>query len=169
MRRTSAAAFVLLAGVAFAPVTARAQVRLFFESDIVRGDQAGAPGPFCVLASQFKRLEKVVFRVRVSESAGQPLDDKGLAFLSIDLPDGQKLQAKYGAHPPPRIGPAADHFWSARWIIPADYPSGTFGYKVTAKLADGTTQTWEPFKMAPSQLTVIAGAIEIAKTEPTQP
>lgn len=169
MRRSIGAAIVLMAGVALSPLAAHAQARLFFESDIVRGDQAGAPGPFCVLASQFKRLEKVVFRVRVLDAAGQPLDDKGLASLTVDLPDGQKLQAKYGAHPPPRVGPAADHFWSARWIIPADYPSGTFGYKVTAKIADGTTQTWEPFKMAPSQLTVIAGAIEIAKTDAAKP
>ncbi len=137
--------------------------RFFFEGDMVRGDQEGAPGPFCVLNSQFKRLEKVVWRVRVLDPAGKPLDDKGLKSLVIELPDGQTIPARFGPHPPPRLGPAADYFWSARWIIPAEYPSGTFAYKVTATAADGSSQTWQPFMMRPSQLTVVAGAIEIKK------
>jgi hypothetical protein len=135
----------------------------FFEGDMVRGDQAGAPGPFCVLNNQFKRLEKVVWRVRVLDAAGKSLDDKGLKSLVIELPNGEKVAARFGPHPPPRLGPAADHFWSAAWIIPANHPDGTFAYKVTATGADGHTQTWQPFKMKPSQLTVVAGAIEIKK------
>jgi hypothetical protein len=41
--------------------SAQAQVagaKLFFEGDMVRGAQAGAPGPFCVLDNQFKHLGK---------------------------------------------------------------------------------------------------------------
>ncbi len=100
------------------PANAESANRFFFEGDMVRGDQAGAPGPFCVLNSQFKRLEKVVWRVRVLDAAGKPLDDKGLKSLEIELPDGQKIAARFGPHPPPRLGPAADYFWSAAWIIP---------------------------------------------------
>ena len=33
----------------------------------------------------------------------------------------------------------------------------------TVTMLDGSTQTWEPFKMKPSQLTVLAAAIEIQK------
>src|SRR5215831_919629 len=65
--------------------------RFFFEGDLVRGDQEGAPGPFCVLTNQFKRLEKVVWRVRVLDQTGKPLDDKGLKSLVVELPDGQSL------------------------------------------------------------------------------
>ena len=130
---------------------------------MVRGDQEGAPGPFCVLNSQFKRLEKVVWRVRLLDPSGKALDDKGIKSLHVELPDGQRLDGRFGPHPPPRLGPAADYFWSARWIIPADYPTGTFAYKVVATMLDGSTQTWEPFKMKPSQLTVLAAAIEIQK------
>ena len=43
------------------------------------------------------------------------------------------------------------------------YPSGTFAYKVVATDPDGATHAWEPFKRAPSQLTVVAGEIEIKK------
>jgi hypothetical protein len=108
-------------------------------------------------------LEKVVWRVRVLDAAGKALDEKDLTSLVVELPDGQKIPARFGPHPPPRLGPAADYFWSAAWIIPADYPSGTFAYKVTATSTDGRTQTWQPFMMRPSQLTIAAIVIEFKK------
>jgi hypothetical protein len=142
---------------------AQAAKKLFFEGDLVRGAQQGAPGPFCVLNNQFKRLEKVVWRIRVLDRAGQSLDEKGLKSLVVELPDGQKLEAKYGPHPPPAQGPATDFFWTAIWIIPTSYPSGTFVYKVVATDAQGQSQAWEPFKRSTSQLAVVAGEIEIKK------
>src|SRR5262245_21930184 len=54
-------------------------------------------------------------------------------------------------------GTPTDFFWSLHWVIPADYPTGSLVYKVVATDLDGRTQTWEPFKRAPTQLTVIAG------------
>jgi len=137
--------------------------RLFFEGDMVRGDQEGAPGPFCVLNNQFKRLEKVVWRVRVLDQTGKPIDDKGIKTLAIELPDGQVMSGRYGPHPGPKSGPPQDFFWSARWIIPTSYPSGTFVYKVIATDLDGKSHTWEPFKRVTSQLQVIPGEIEIKK------
>ena len=136
---------------------------LFFEGDIVRGAQQGAPGPFCVLNNQFKRLEKVVWRIRVLDQAGKSLDEKGLKTLSVELPGGEKLEGKYGPHPPPSQGPATDYFWTAVWTVPSGYPSGTFAYKVVATDLDGKSQGWEPFKRSPSQLTVVAGEIEIKR------
>ena len=153
-------------GLAFA-ATAQAQEakKLFFEGDLVRGAQAGAPGPLCVLNNQFKHLEKVVWRVRVLDEAGKPLDDKGIKSLVVELPDGQKFPARYGPHPPPQAGPAEDNFWSAIWIVPTDYPSGTLSYKLIATGLDGKEQTWEPFKRKPTLLTVVDGAIELKKTQ----
>jgi hypothetical protein len=142
---------------------AQAAKKLFFEGDLVRGAQQGAPGPFCVLNNQFKRLEKVVWRLRVLDQAGQSLDDKGLKGVVVELPDGQKLNARFGPHPPAAQGPATDNFWTAIWIIPTSYPSGTFVYKVVATDLDGNSQTWEPFKRNTSQLAVVAGEIEIKK------
>ena len=142
---------------------AQAAKKLFFEGDLVRGAQQGAPGPFFVLNNQFKRLEKVVWRIRVLDQAGQALDEKGLKSVVVELSDGQKLNARYGPHPPPAQGPATDHFWSAIWIIPTSYPSGTFVYKVVATDLEGNSQTWEPFKRNTSQLTVVAGEVEIKK------
>ena len=165
MRNTILSA-VAVAAASFGLATAadaQAAKRLFFEGDLVRGAQQGAPGPFCVLNNQFKRLEKVVWRIRVLDQAGQALDEKGLKSVVVELSDGQKLNARYGPHPPPAQGPATDHFWSAIWIIPTSYPSGTFVYKVVATDMEGNSQTWEPFKRNTSQLTVVAGEVEIKK------
>jgi hypothetical protein len=144
---------------------AQSPARLFFEGDMVRGNQDGAPGPGCVLTNQFKRLEKVVWRVRVLDPSGNSLDEKGLKSLTVELPDGQKLAGRFAPRPPARLGPATDHFWTATWIIPSAYPSGTFAYKVVATDSEGRSHTWEPFKRAPSQLQVIPGEIEIRKPE----
>src|ERR1700722_1019004 len=123
--------------------------KLFFEGDMVRGGQAGAPGPVCVLDNQFKHLEKIVWRFRVLDDNGKALDGTGLKSLVIELPDGQKVNAQYGPHP----GPAnpTDFFWTAIWIIPSAYPNGTFVYKATATDAQGQTAPWEPFKRTTSQ------------------
>jgi len=87
-------------------------------------------------------------------------DDKALKSVVVELGDGQKLRALYGPHPP-RGGPPTDYFWSSHWEIPADFPTGSLGYKVIATMMDDTTQTWEPFKRAPTQLMVIAGEPEM--------
>ena len=133
----------------------------FFEGDIVRGAQQGAPGPFCVLTSQFKHKEEVAWRIRVLDQDGKPVDDKGLKSLVVELPDGKKIEAHFRGHPPKP--PQTDYFWATSWIIPDDYPTGTFAYKVVATDMQGQTQTWEPFRIAASQLTILAGDVEIKK------
>jgi hypothetical protein len=148
---------VLSVGLGTAQVaSAQDAKRLFFEADMVRHAQEGQAGPFCVLANQFKRKEAVAWRIRVLDQAGQQMDDKKLKDVVVELSDGQKIPAKFGGHPP--RGTPTDFFWSLRWIIPADYPTGSLVYKVVATDLDGRTQTWEPFKREPTQLTVIAGA-----------
>ena len=156
---------IALAGVvgAFAglqPLSASAQSagRLFFEADTVRGvPSTGPTGPLCVLNSQFKHSEEIVWRVRVLDGrTGKPIDDKGLKSLVVQLPNGQSVAMKYGGHP--NRGPQTDHFWSSSWQVPADYPTGSFTYTVVATDKHGKTQSWQPFNIGLSQLTVIADA-----------
>src|SRR5262245_11434327 len=52
--------------------------KLFFEGDLVRHTVENQKGPFCVLTNQFKRKEKVAWRIRVLESTGDVADDKVL-------------------------------------------------------------------------------------------
>jgi hypothetical protein len=147
---------VLSVSVASAQIaSAQEAKRLFFEADMVRHAVEGQAGPFCVLANQFKRKEAVAWRIRVLDQTGQQMDDKTLKSVVVELSDGQKLNAKFGGHPP--RGTPTDFFWSLHWVIPADYPTGSLVYKVAATDLDGRTQIWEPFKRAPTQLTVIAG------------
>jgi hypothetical protein len=152
---------VAISTLAYAGIAqAQSATKLFIAGDMERGVQQGAPGPLCVLNNQFKHLEKVVWRVRVQDQNGNVLDDKGLKSVVVELPDGKKIEAKFGGHPPRA---PTDTLWAAAWIVPSDYPTGTFAYKVTATDLQGNSQTWEPFKIATSQLTILAGDIEIKK------
>jgi hypothetical protein len=132
--------------------------RLFIAADMVRGLRSG--GPVCVLNNRFMRKEEVAWRIRVQDATGRQLDDKGLKSVVVELSDGQKFRAHFGGHPP---NAPTDHLWSAAWTIPADYPTGSFNYKVIAAASDGTAQSWTPVNTKPSLLTVIAGTFVPAK------
>jgi hypothetical protein len=119
-----------------------------FEGDMVRGHA-------CVLSSLYKRGEGVAWRVRVIDpETGQSVDDKGLKSLVVILSDGQKFPMRYGAHP--KGGTPTDNFWATSWEIPATYPTGSFSYRVVATDLDGHETDWQPFKVAASQLTILA-------------
>jgi len=150
---------VALSLLGFASTGAQAQSKLFFYGDLERGNQPGLP-PACVLNNQFKHLEKVVWRLRIHDQTGQELKDKELKSVTVELPDGQKFDARYGGHPPRE---PTDYLWAAAWIVPKDYPTGTFAYKVIATDLHGNTHSWEPFKVKSSQLTILDGEIEIKK------
>jgi hypothetical protein len=124
-----------------------------FEAELVRHALEGQAGPFCVLANQFKRKEAVAWRIRVLDQTGRQIDDMTLKSMVDELSYGQKLNAKFGGHPP--RGTPTDFFWSLHWVIQADYPTEIFGLRGSGHRPG--RQTWEPFKRAPTQLTVIAG------------
>lgn len=127
---------------------------MVIQSDLVRGVLQGMTAPGCVLNNQFHHREEVIFRIRVTDTqTGKEMDKDALTSLVVELPDGQKFRAHYGKHPPQ--DPIED-FWTYGWLIPADYPTGSFGYKIIATDKGGHVATWEPFKSKPSQLTVLA-------------
>jgi len=131
---------------------------IFIEGDMVRGNTGkGQTGPTCVLNSQFRRNENAVFRVRVRDIFGKPLDDKGIQGVVIELSDGQKLPLRYSGHPPRG---SVDYFWAAGWLIPDDYPTGTLYYKVIATDLQGRAQTWQSFQDPRSQIVVMPGAVQ---------
>jgi len=110
--------------------------KLFFEGDMVKGPQPGQAGPFCVLQSQFFRKQQVAWRVRVLDSDGKQVDDKGLKSLMVELSNGKTVELKFKPHPP-RVTPT-DFFWSGSWVIPEDQPTGSFTYRVSrGRTADG--------------------------------
>lgn len=135
-------------------VTPQSAQNLILSSDMVVGS-GGTPAPAapCVLQSAYKPGEEVVFRVRVYDPAtGNQMDDKALSSVTVNLPNGQTLDAKYSGHPATN---PLDHFWAVSWTIPANYPTGTVTYTVKATAADGRTGTFDNFNVAPSLLTVV--------------
>lgn len=110
-------------------------------------------GP-CVLMSRFKPEDKVIFRIRVTDTqSGEPLEEGGLKKLVVVMPDGTEFTPKFGPHPPQQ---AAGHYWTYAWTIPADYPTGSHPYKVVATTLDDQEVTLIPFEAPPSQLTIVA-------------
>ena len=115
----------------------------------------GVKGPDCVLSSQFTHGQGVVFRERVLDQTGKPMTDSDLKSLTVVLSSGQTISMRYGGHP--HTNPE-DSFWSGSWKIAADYPSGSLSYKVVATTEDGSTQSWTPFNVKLSELTVLPGS-----------
>lgn len=151
--RLKISAVALAVGALMVPQLAQAQnasQKLFFEGDMVRG--SGSTRPSCVLTSQYRQNESVVWRMRVLDQTGQRLDSKGVKSVVVELSDGQKLPMHFGPHPK---GKTDDYFWTTSWHIPANYPTGSFSYKIVATGLDGKAHTWSPFNVHLSQLMVI--------------
>jgi hypothetical protein len=142
--------------VTVTPLAASSPVakNLILSSDMVAGSGGTVPPTSsCVLASQFKLGNQVVFRIRVYDPVtGQPMDDKALSSVTVTLPDGQSFKAKYSGHPSKA---PLDSFWATSWVIPANYPTGTLSYKTTATSIDGRTGAFDNFNVQPSLLTVV--------------
>lgn len=159
MKIARGGSIALLLALGFAPlVQAQSGTPLFIAADMVRGP--GGSGPGCVLSNRFMRKEEVAWRIRVQDATGKQLDNTGLKSVVVELSDGQKFPAHFGGHPPKA---PTDHIWSTAWVVPDDYPTGTFNYKVVAAALDGSTQSWEPVNTKPSLLTIVAGTFEPAK------
>ena len=108
----------------------------------------------CVLSSRFPRNSEIVWRVRVIDpETREAMDDTMLDKVEVMLSDGQVFEMDYGPHPgPPR--PARDSYWTVPWVVPVDYPTGTFSYTVTATDPQGRTGVFKPFDIPPSLPTI---------------
>lgn len=133
--------------------------KLFVYANTVIG---GGPFPdfpgksVCAETNRYPRGQEVVWRIRVLGEDGKLMDNTKLKPVVVKLPDGQEFTAKYGGHPgQPGVTPT-DYFWSAAWLIPADYPTGSLPYEVVATAIHGKlTGTFNDFNVQPSLLTII--------------
>lgn len=123
---------------------------LFVDSDTVRGSKNVPAGSTdgCVQTSQFGKGEQIVFRIRVYDQVtGEPLDDTQIDRIIVTLRDGTELDpARYGVHP---TNPAGESFWTAAFMIPPEYPTGSLDYMVTATAKDGRSGTFVPLPYDP--------------------
>lgn len=147
-----AIAFAFFA-IQLTPVMAQNAPKVFFEGDVVRGAGPTAKGAPCVLNSQFKRGETLIFRIRLVDPAtGNQLDAKAVKSLNIELSNGEKIPMSFHGHSPKT---PTDFFWSGGMPVSPDQPTGSFTYKAIATTIAGETVTWSPFNVASSQLTIV--------------
>lgn len=85
-------------------------------------------GP-CLVTTAYQHGATVIFRIKFFDpTTGTQLTDKDLSGVDIVLPDGTKLPAKFGKKEDGKVP-----FWTAKWAIPAAYPTGNVKYTVTAQ------------------------------------
>lgn len=157
----SSLALCILSAPASAQTRTEPAGKLFFEGDVVRHRVEGQMGPWCVLQSRYKRGEAIAWRVRALLPNGSVADDTVLKSLVVELGNGETVPMDYGPHG----DPPTDYFWANSWTVPANFPTGSLGYKVVATLQDDSVVTWEPFTRAPSQLTIIEGEPTMAAAQ----
>lgn len=127
--------------------------KFFFEGDAVRGAGPNAKGPGCVLNSQFKRGETIVFRIRLLDAkTGKSLDDKAIKSMTLEMSNGMSNPFVFHGHPPKE---PADFFWVSPFQISDEMPTGSFAYKVVVTDLDGKKTEWKPFNVKPSQMTIV--------------
>lgn len=127
---------------------------LILQADIVTGSGGTLKrDAVCVLSSQYKRGNQVVWRAKVIDPAtGKPLDGAVLKSVEVKLPDGQSFPMKYGPHPSKE---PTDNFWATSWVIPDNYPTGGLPYKILATANDGRTGEFSEFNVNLSLLTIV--------------
>ena len=131
--------------------------KLFVSVDVIQGSKNltgdAAKLRSCTYSSRYPRNAEMVFRTRVMDpKTGEPMDDKALKGVEIQMANGRNLDAKWGPHPKE---PPNEFFWTGSWVIPKDHATGTLKYQVVATAADGRTGKFEPFPVAPSLPAII--------------
>ena len=119
---------------------------------VIQADTVTGAG--CVLSSQFSPVEEIVWRIRIIDTGtGEAMDGDSLQSVTVKISDGSEFPAHFGEHPPQD---PVDTYWTSAWIVPDDYPTGSFSYTITATDKDGNTATFVPFLAPTSQLTIVA-------------
>jgi hypothetical protein len=165
MHRTTRALLVLLAVVLIGvekPSVAASQAAATQAASrpgrlIVYGDitlflgKPGAPGN-CALQSRFKRGDPVGFRMTAFDSeTGQREPTAEFVIHLSYAGKTQDLPMRYRG----TVKQPEREFWVAKWIVPADAPTGIVRYTVTAKDKYGRTGEFKPFVVEDSQVTIV--------------
>lgn len=106
----------------------------------------------CILKSRYKRGEPVGFRMTAIDPATGKYEPTAEIVVHLDYA-GKKVDVpmRYrGTAKQPEL-----EFWVAKWVVPADAPTGIVRYTVTAKDKKGRTGEFRPFRQDLSELTVV--------------
>lgn len=135
-------------------------IQLFVDSDTVRGSKNIPTGAAdgCVQSNLFAKNEQIVWRVRVYDPvSGKQLTDADLESIIVTLKDGTKLDpATYGAHPKTEPN---ESFWTAAFVIPPTYPTGSVDYTVAVKAKDGRAGTFTQLHFAATAMMAVTDQV----------
>jgi hypothetical protein len=114
----------------------------------------------CTLKNRFKRGDNVGFRLYAIDGGTNTSEDSAKVTVHIefggktyDLPAkfrGIQQYNETGGKMPIRPG-----MWTAKWIVPADAPTGTVKYSATGTDKYGRTVEWKPEGGEPSWVTIV--------------
>lgn len=137
--------------------------------DTVNGTRpVGAkPRPIgCTQTSMYTRGEQQVFRVwGTTAGSGDILSTENVQYAYVTVPGIPNLKLNWGPH-----GAASNRvwFWTAAWILPADYPLGEATAKVVFKTEEGTFGTYEyKFTVVPALKTASVNQTTSVKKKAT--
>ena len=94
----------------------------------------------CTQTNVYTRGEQEVFRVwGTVAGSGDILSTENVKYAYVSIPGVPNMKLNWGSH-----GSVTNKvwFWSAAWILPADYPLGDVTAKVVFKTEDDTFGTY---------------------------
>jgi hypothetical protein len=119
------------------------KVDLSLYVDSVNGSRPVGTAPRqigCAQTNVYKRGEQVVFRVWGSDLAtNDVLSNDNVDTATASIPGQKDVTLAWGAH---GNTDAKVYFWSAPWIVPADFPLGDTTVNIAFKTLDGKTGTF---------------------------
>jgi hypothetical protein len=90
------------------------------------------PTVYCADSSVFRRGNQIIFRLYITDAkTGKVMTGKDMSKVVVriaGLPDQKMAYRPQGGNP----DATAPWLWSLAWLVPADYPLGTFKFDVAA-------------------------------------
>jgi len=90
------------------------------------------PTTYCADSSVFKRQQQIVFRLYITNAkTGKIMTGKDMSRVVLriaGLPDIKMAFRPQGGNP----DATSPWLWSTAWLVPADYPLGTFKFDIAA-------------------------------------
>ena len=133
--------------------------KLVIWGDIASFDQPATAPTHCILASRFKRGQRVGFRMTAFDGGSGEVENTTVFVAhvkygggTIDVPMRWRGQGNFPASEYPR---QPSEMWTGVCVVPADAPVGTLSYTVTATDRFGRTASFSPFINVVSQLAIV--------------
>ena len=133
--------------------------KLVIWGDIASFDQPGTAPTHCILASRFKRGQRVGIRMTAIDGGSGETENTAVLTvhvnymgMTIDVPTRWR---GVGNFPASEYSRQPSEMWTGAWNVPADAPIGTITYTVTATDRFGRTATFSPFINLASQIAIV--------------